>query len=489
MNSDFLSTLWSEQKLVPLVFCLFILLYLAFFPPIFVSIDEHEYAKNASLLVSGQLVNADPLRYCGGQLINNNYQSTYFLGKSVFLIPFLPFGINGLLLSGLVIHLLNAVLFFLILKRLGVDSRLVVLYLFFPAFLWESRTLFPELFALSFALTATYFYLGNRNREWLLSGILFGLATTVRYDSALLITGFAIVSLWQNRKRFAFMLAGFALIGLVVLVINTLLYGSPFQTPYGYSAGSLLTQPNPGYLFNFAVFVGMLLIAYPLMLGVSFFQKKNLGIEVLLSSLAVIALFSRTTDIHLFEFFSPLTITGRMRYLIPVAGLLMLSYAGFVEQTFQKLSGRFKVNANQLVVVLILILVGSGIVSFLVHQESLLKRQVVFSQIQSVVSEDALVIGSSDDCVYFLSGVLGNQKYARVDSAFLDVEKEINAHEGPVYVLALRYSNTSDSSSRQDTIDRERQKITGFIQTHSNRLEKVFENKSPHLLEIYRWTD
>jgi hypothetical protein len=52
--------------------------------------------------------------------------------------------------------------------------------------------------------------------------------------------------------------------------------------------------------------------------------------------------------------------------------------------------------------------------------------------------------------------------------------------------MDLQYANKSDSSARQEVIDRERQKIKDFIQQNQGRLELVFETKKPHFLSVYR---
>ncbi|MBS3061374.1 MAG: hypothetical protein J4215_02215 [Candidatus Diapherotrites archaeon] len=488
METNFLESLCSPRIFVPVVFVLFSLVFAFFFPPLPISIDEHEYARNAYLLLNGSLFDSDPVDFCGGAMVNGHYFSTYFLGKSVVLIPFVPFGIMGLMLSGLVIHLLNGILFLLILRKLKIDERLVVLYLFFPAFLWASRTLFPELLVLTFALGGTLLYLRNNAKDWFLSGLVFGLAVFVRNDAALLFSGFGLVALLSDRKKLLSMIAGFFLVGLLVMGFNTLMYGGPLQTPYGYSAGNFLAKENTHVVSNFLVFTAILLIVYPFMVLLPIvFRKKPLAMEALISTFVVLWLFSRTTDIYAYDFFSPVTITGRMRYLIPVAGLLMIPYAHHVEETLKWLGKKIHVSVPAILAVLTIGLFAGSVIGTIVHQQSLLGRQTVLDTIKQTIPEGSLTVGSSDDCIYFSKAFFGDRKYIRIDTPFLNAQNEINKFSGPVYVMVLRYSTVSGAPERQDAIDRERKQVIDFVKANSPHLEKVFESTSPHSLTIYRW--
>src|SRR3989344_2646951 len=274
----------KRHLLVCLAAVFFVVLFAAFFPGFYASIDEHEYLKNASLLVQGKVVNASPLDYCGGIKDELNYRSTYYLGKSVFLVPFLPFGLNGAMLSGLLIHLLNATILFLIFRRLKIDARFVLLYLFFPAFVWNGRTLNPELLVLTAALAGTFFFLGGKEGKgfWsksdVWSGFFFGLAALVRFDQVILFAGYALVRLKEDRKRFLSLPLSLLVVVSFILAINSAFYGGPLNRPTGRNVVSyyLVGQNEYTYPFygftvsslvaNLAVWVGIFLVAYPLML-------------------------------------------------------------------------------------------------------------------------------------------------------------------------------------------------------------------------------
>lgn len=481
---------FSNRKALILSAVAFSVFYLFFFPPMYTAIDEHEYAKNAVLLSNGQLFNANPLDYCGGVLQNDSYRSTYPLGKSLFLTPFLPFGLAGLFLAGLLAHLLNFGIFALVLKRLKTDPRLAILYLFFPAFAWSSRTLYPELLVLTGALVGVFFYLGHGKKDWLLCGLFFGLATIIRYDATFLFAGFAIASLFKNRSRLFWSCLGAGLVGILILGANTVLYGGPLNTSYGYSALHFVANQNPAVLSNMPLLALILLLAYPFMLVAPLINKKKFGLEIFLSALILLYLVARNSNIFAFEFFSPLTFTARMRYLIPIAGLLLIPYAVLLHDLLNRWTGKIK-NKDKFVTRLFwiagVVLLVATLILFAAHRDLLQKRATVREQVFAVVPENALVIGSADDCIYFLKGVFSNRQYYQVDSGWLDPQKLAEESDGPVFVMQLRHSNQSDSAIRQNVIDLGRQKIEPFIEQNKNRLTLVFETSEPHFLKIFEY--
>lgn len=490
MKPVFFRDFFSRNRGLILAVLAFSAVYLLFFPPMYTAIDEHEYAKNAVLLSRGKLFDANPLDYCGGTFQNGSYRSTYPLGKSLFLIPFLSLGLEGLFLAGLLVHLLNFGIFAMILKRLKTDPRLAILYLFFPAFTWSSRTLYPELLVLTGALAGLFFYLGSTKKDWLLCGLFFGLATAVRYDAAFLFAGFAVVSLFRNHPRLVWTLLGAGLVGILILAANTALYGGPLNTPYGYDAIHFVANQNPAVLSNLPLLALILLLAYPLMLVAPLINKKKFGLEVFLSGLIVLYLVARNSNIAVFEFFSPLTFTGRMRYLIPIAGLLLVPYAVLAGDFLNRLTEKIK-NREVFVTRLfwaagIVLLLATVVLSF-AHQDLLQKRAAVREQLFANTPENALVIGSSDDCIYFLKGVFSGRQYYKVDSNWSNPQTVADESGRPVFVMQLSHSNQSDSAIRQSVIDRERAAIGPFILQNRDRLKLVFETGNPHFLKIFEY--
>ncbi|MFH0970349.1 MAG: hypothetical protein V1776_02725 [Candidatus Diapherotrites archaeon] len=490
---DRVISFFSQHSLKLGILCV-VVLFLFFFPPFFVSIDEHQYISNALLLQENNLKDANPLLYCGGIVSGEDYLSSYHIGKSFSIIPFTWFPFPFIMLSGLLIHLLNSFFFFLILGKIKIDRRWTLLFLFYPAFLWESRTLFSETFALSFLLAGAYFYLARSPSRMVVAGFLFGLAALVRYETVLISLGFALALFWNTRKdrfhwkhRFVFFAVGGCVAGLLLLGWNAWYYGNPFSTQFGSPARLFTSFPQPLFLNNLISFVGILLIAYPLLL-VSPFRSHVLRLELILASVFTLFLFSQTTNISVYPFLSPLTITGRMRYFIPLSGLLLIVYAESLSRLIPAVTKKLgSANFSRMGTGILLLFVAGILALNVMHQGLLEKRATVSDQIQGAIPSDALVIGSSDDCIYFLPLLSGDRKYVKVDDAMKDIPLLIEMHEGPVFVMRLRYSNLSESSIRQDVIDKERESMDAFILANDSHLSPVFDSNSPHSLTIYAW--
>src|SRR3989344_4730938 len=111
-----ISSMGWEQKLLLLGAICTIITFISFMPSFYASIDEHGYLQNAVLFSQGKLGESDPAFAPRGAFNGLEYISNRFIGKSVSMIPFLFLGLTGVMLSGLIIHLLN---FFIIIKILG----------------------------------------------------------------------------------------------------------------------------------------------------------------------------------------------------------------------------------------------------------------------------------------------------------------------------------------------------------------------------------
>lgn len=459
-----------------------------------VSIDEHQYLKNALLVQDGSLKSADPLSYCGGSYNGDDYLSNYHIGKSLSLIPFTWFTFPFAMLSGLVVHLLNLFLFVLILRRLGANPWLSVLFAFYPAFLWESRTLFSETWALSFLLGGVYFYLAKSPSRMALAGFLFGLAALVRYETVLISGSFAAGALWNHRHSLFtrwnpahFFIAGGLVSALVLLGWNAWYYGNPFSTQFGSPSQLFTSFPQPLFVNNLVSFVGILLLAYPLLL-LSPLRSRALKIELILASILTLGLFAQTTNISVYPFLSPLTLTGRMRYFIPLAGLLLIPYAEVLSRMIPRVVRRVgSPNVRRAGIALFILFLAGGLALHATHQSLVDKREAVREQILSTIPDGSLVVGSSDDCIYFLPLYSGDRRYGKVDDSHQDILGLLSGSGGKGYVMQLVYSNASESDIRQGVIDKERMAMASFIEDHHASLTPVFTTQVPHHLTIYQW--
>lgn len=487
----------TNHPFFPLVVCAIVvsLFFLFFYPPIHVSIDEHQYLKNALLIQNGELKDANPLLYCGGTYKGDAYLSSYHVGKSISLIPFTWGSFPWAMLSGLLVHLLNMVFFALILRKLNIHPWFVGLFAFYPAFVWESRTLFSETFALTLLLGGVLAYLYHHSRMLFLSGILFGLAALVRYETILISAGFGIALIWKERHTILkwgrspapFFVLGGILSALLLLSWNAWYNGNPFSTQIGSPSYVFTSFPSALFLPNLLFLLGILLIAFPLMIAIVW-KFKPLRLELALATVFTLILFSQTSNVSVFPFLSPLTLTARMRYLIPLAGLLLIAYAGVLSSFIPVIRSRIgNANLHRFVALVgVVFLIGTFGLSMM-HQGLLEKRATVSEQLLSTIPDGSLVVGSADDCVYFIPLLSGSRMYVKVNDSKQDVPDLISSHPNSVYVVRLKYSNASESDVRQDVIDKERMVMEDFIKENSSHLTQVFDTNVPHHLTIYQW--
>ncbi|QQR93153.1 MAG: hypothetical protein IPJ89_02860 [Candidatus Iainarchaeum archaeon] len=470
------------------------LLFFSFFPLMYVSIDEHQYYKNSILLQRGELKSADPLVYCGGTFKGEDYLSSYHIGKSVALIPFTWLPFPFVMLAGLFIHLLNTGIFALILRKLRLSPWFVMLFAFYPAFIWGSRTLFSETTALTFLLVGTWIYLHEKPQTKLFAGFFFGLAALVRHEAVLLALAFGIAIVWKERHTLreplkspiVWFVIGGAISAALLLGWNNWYGGNPLTTQIGNPANLFATFPRPLFLNNLVNFFAILCIAFPLLIF-ALLKPFRLRLELIIASIFTLFLFAQTTNISVYPFISPLTITARMRYLIPLAGLLLIAYAHALQPITQRFAQRIGKTKWVTVLVLFVILIVGAIALHSQHQSLLDKRTAVRNQILTAIPDNAHAIGSSDDCIYFLPQLSGKRTYSKVDDPAQSLNQLQKRLETPIYVVALQYTNQSDSSIRQDVIDRERMAIVNFVKAHENELQVVYSTKDPHSLTIYHF--
>ncbi len=482
----------SENNFVAVSLLIFAAIFLIFFPYIYTSIDEHTFLKNALLLRSGSMAVPDPELACRSNLFTSQgYIGGQFIGKSLFLIPFTFFGLDAVMLSGLIIHLINALLIFLVLKSLRIDARFAVLYIFFPVMLWESRTLYSELLVLTAFLGAFYFYIKDTRYDNIVSGFLFGLATIVRYDAGVGFVAFALPLLLKDRKKLFEMLLGFLPVIFLILLFNSVAYSGPLNAGYGsgLSIASSLVQINPLTLLAYIV---ILLVIVPGLLISPLFSSKRYLPQFVLLSIAYLWLTSRFTDITAFPLTIDTILTARLRYVVPFIGLLLIPYS----EVLDKIAARFSVDKsakNILFILLLLVLTIGAVFASSIHANFTNSRFETFNQIKSNIPQDALLIGSSDNCIYSIAPSLERTRYLNIVPEYdLGQQgKSIRLNErfsSDTYFLDLSYSNrSSNTSQRQNNTNWEKKYMEDFIENNSSSLELVFETKQPNNLSIYKW--
>ncbi len=466
-----------------LVLGILVLIYALFFPPIYSSIDEHSYIKNASLLVKGTLFVEDPENACraGAFVEGKGYIAPQFLGRSLFLLPFLFLGQASIKLSGFIVCLMNFALLFFIFRKLKVPDKYALLLLLYPAMVWIARTVYAESLVLTALLAGAYFYLNANAKSWLASGAFFGLALIVRPDS---IFAFAAFLLNRNWKKSALLMAGFLPFFIAIFWLNSVLYGSALSTGYGGILAILSRRVVD--LPNLLVLVGVLSLIYPLMLFSPFFVKKEFPLfwqYVFLSGYFIyLATVTYVFGFDLSLSSIPTLFSARLRYFVPLIGLLLIPYGMFLNKI---INNKFR---EKLYYVIIICLLGIALVASYIHQDFLLKRLAVQEQILSNIPGNALVVGSSDDCMYFVQGMPSARKYLNAELGadlannpeHLQIEDFIDEN---TYYIQLEYSNLKGNTSvRQKTVNAERQAIVDLLK--GKMVVSVFGTDTPHFLQI-----
>lgn len=410
------------------------------------------------------------------------------------------------MLSGLVTHLINFFLIYLILRNLKYNPLNSLLYLFVPVIVWESRTLYTEILVLTFLLAAFYFYISEKNqRHWLFSGLFFGLAMAIRYDAIMAFASFFIPSLIKNRAKCVRLLFGFAPIAILIFLLNKILLGSFLSTGYGQSNTALtlfLSIFTTIHIETLVMSAFILVIFYPLLIISPYFVKKfPHKLEFALFTLSYLLLNAAFTDFLVFDLSITSLFSYRLRYLVPLIGLLIVPYSNLFEEVISKLSQKIRFNKKVAVICIFLALFLGSVAIAMVHGNFLDKRFELLGQIQKNIPEKSLTIGSADDCMYFIPPLFGDRKYMRVDlgTDFSPKYKSEDIYEfigselnqgNSVYILDLYYSNVLGNSGSRKTeiIDNERAKIKEFIEKNKTYLTLVYETEKPHVLNIYKFS-
>lgn len=466
-----------ERRIVLVSLAIFVIVYFIFFPSFFASIDEHEYIRNSYLLQKGTLIEKDASIACTGKFNGEGYVNQYFVGRSVFLMPFTWFGLFGIMLSGLVLHLLNFFVFYKILGKLGTNKKYSMFYLLYPAFLWSSRTVNSELFVLLGMLLGVYFYLSESRKSNILAGLSFGMAVLGRYDAAIIVFPFLLIPLIKNRKKLSQILIGFVPVLLVIFFVNTIFYGGALSTGYG-NPLSFITRifGNTWLLKSMAVHIAILLIAYPLLL-LSPFKAHRLKKEVIIASGLYILFYSYNADPSIYAFFSPVTFTGRLRYLIPAIGLLLIFYGNLYESVMKKL----KLPEKKIFTAIIIALIVTALCASYIHGKFLDDRRHALEQVYLNTPNNSLLVGSGEVCTFVLPQIFGNRSYSDIGNKTIE-----NFAGRDTYLVDVFYSTVDPSTHRGSLVAGSRKEITSFIDDNKNRLMHIFNSTKPHEIRIYK---
>ncbi len=475
----------TNEKIIVFSALIYIIIFALFYPKFYGSSDEQEYLHGAYLLRAGSLFATEPYQSYEFPFNGEKYVYTNFIGQSVLLLPFTFLGWESAFLSGLLVHLFGTFIFYKILKKLNIDTKNTLLYLFFPPFLYLSRTLFNNLATAVILLTGFYFYISDNRKHHIVSGFLFGLACVFRYTAIIGFLSFALVLFFNNRKKLLNFIIGFSPIAVFVLMYNNFIFGGPFNTVHylipecfselGFHVFSISYAPQ--HLLEYSA---ALLILYPLMLLAPFAYKGKYKYEILSIILFGIGFYSlfwySGFEGRIFDF-----ILGT-RYLTFIFPFFLISYA----TVNRKFIRRLKLPYNRSFWILIFGLFLNLILMFSMHQDFVSGRYEVFRQIYENTNDNSLIIGTLDDFTYFLPKGYPPRNYLNAgdDSCVYGGSERLeniltenigNSKHNSTYIIRVRYSNQKYRT--------ERDFARALAQNYDAEL--IYNMTAPHYLEIY----
>lgn len=487
-----------------------VIIFIIAFPTFYLSGDEHSYIKTANLISNGE-VSEENIFYAAGSVnTNQGLIPNVAINFPIFLVPFVFLGVPLIFVFSLLIHLINISLFSVIISKLKISQKYVFLYAFFPALLWLSRTLYPQQIAITFLLLGFLLYvisdelkLKSKRIVLFISAFVFGFAVFVRPDSIVLLIFLFLVVLYKKRKDTVFFGLGFIAPAMLLFLVNFIFYGGIVSTAYGHSGLGLLARVFIGVsFFDLIIYALAAVIFYPLMLFSFLPRIKNkytlelfaLFFGGLILQIGLGSLIDTGFNPASFYFIN-------FRYFSLGLPFILIAYAFFLDSFLSKKINRLlhkvkktHLDYNTIFVLGIFVLVVLCFSFSFIHQGFTSDRLSVRAQVVGNTPEDALIIGSSDDKIYFIKDILGGRRYLNInlEQDIRGLDKNVADYfDEKTYFMQLTYSNRADlnSSRKINIIDVERAAINSFIQENAWRLELIFETNSPHNLRIYKLTN
>jgi len=387
----------------------------AFYPYTHVSIDELEYVTNAQRLVTGNLQQECTTAVGNFETGRGYCISKYNIGTSLFYLPVvflsslvaLP---GSIALPALLALFIGALGFrkLLILQKL--PSWLSLLYLFYPAFIYFSRTRYSEMF--SAAIITWILYLAFKlvkqqatKLDQLVLGGLVVLALSVRYTNAIsiLLLGIAVgcqlidiytlkffslktyiaslsSRIWAAIVTCRFVFFSLIPLSLLLFSFNNWLYGGIFRSGYFFSneEGLFVISQMPQVLLLFTL---ALLIIYPGMLASLFWHKSSLKWGIVAAVTATIVFYSAFP--YVFFEGKLFDLIFGIRFLIPITPLILFSYAQVLTKLVPEISDLNSKLSKLLLLLTVLMILSLALavpVISLIHKQFLDTAEITTNQ-------------------------------------------------------------------------------------------------------------
>jgi hypothetical protein len=308
---------------------LYALLYLAFWPTIYSTMDEASYMGNAYVLRQGTLyADAAGIAVPTNYPVGGHYVSKYPLGMAAVVAVMSLAGWKVALGVNLLVHLLTFVVVVKTLRLLRLPGAFALLYLLYPTAVLYSRTVMSD--PLSGLLLALAFYQYLR-QGYAATGALAGLSVLVRTGNALAVPIFVLAALldrpasvseadWRARLRPPLLIVAASLPPLAVAgYYAKVIAGGEMASHTGTFSLHYFPEMFPAYVIA-------LLLVYPGMLLAPALYRGPGRLIVAGLSYAFVLLYSlwfyRDTGSGFAD-----TLIRELRYFLAVMPLMIVAYA------------------------------------------------------------------------------------------------------------------------------------------------------------------
>lgn len=307
------------------------ILFFAFYPSNYTTIDEHSYISNAMWIKEGILEQPCDKILPGQYKVDNYCVYKYNIGFSLFLIPFIIIEDSSVFLVNYLFFVGAIFLFSLILKKFKLKDYFIYLFAFFPSFVFYSRTGLSEISSLFFTLLFTYCLLSLNSKSKkvylysLTAGLVLGISLFIKYTNIVHFTAIFGILFYKEifnvkLKTSLLFLAGFIPLLVLLLMLNTSLYNGAFNSGYYYADEQIFSLSY--FINHFFPYLIALTIFYPLSLPFGLYKNKLAYLTVPLF-LSIIAYSSSKNN--LFEG-RVLDLIFGIRFILPAIPFLFLPY-------------------------------------------------------------------------------------------------------------------------------------------------------------------
>ncbi len=349
----------KKHKLLIISLLVTILLFTIFFPKFYTTTDEHDYIQNAYFLTKGSIIVDDHQCFDGaycGYFNEQGYVSKYNLGLSFIYAPFVLIHWNLAFVVNFAFFLIGIVIFYKLLLHFKIQKFFILLYTFFPAYIYYSHKALTEIPSQTLIIAIFYLFIKLKNSgiriqdsrkgnaRWIyavLLGILSGVLIFIKYTNTIFILPFWISlildlarSLDKSKLR-DFINSALFIVPFVffILYLNQKYYGGIFRSGYSFSGEEFLIQSNliipqaiKYFLYLNLVFPGMLIL--------SFFSRIKYKWEILSGFLLFFVYIVGFPTYHFESGF--LNLIFGIRLFVPITGLVMLLYFETVNRLIRK---------------------------------------------------------------------------------------------------------------------------------------------------------